>query len=120
MALSYSQGIGTTPLLGETIGANFDRAVAAFPDRDALISRHQGVRLTYGELGENVDGTARALASLGPGQGRPRRHLGAQLRRVGSRPVRDREARRDPRQHQPRLPDDGAGLRAAPVRLQGR
>ena len=31
MALSYSQGTGTTPLLGETIGANFDRAVAAFP-----------------------------------------------------------------------------------------
>ena len=30
MALSYSQGIGTTPLLGETIGANFDRAVAAY------------------------------------------------------------------------------------------
>ena len=85
MALSYSQGIGTTPLLGETIGANFDRAVAAFPDRDALISRHQGVRLTYGELGENVDGTARALAGLGPGQGRPPRDLVAQLRRVGAR-----------------------------------
>ena len=61
MALSYSQGIGTTRLLGETIGANFDRAVAAFPERDALIVRHQDVRLTYGELGENVDTTARAL-----------------------------------------------------------
>jgi fatty-acyl-CoA synthase len=65
MALSYSQGTGTTPLLGETVGANFDRAVAAFPDRDALIVRHQGVRLTYGELGENVDATARALYGLG-------------------------------------------------------
>ncbi len=69
MALSYSQGIGTTPLLGETIGANFDRAVAAFPDRDALISRHQGVRLTYGELAEAVDGTARGIAGLGLGKG---------------------------------------------------
>ncbi|MEO8691138.1 MAG: AMP-binding protein, partial [Solirubrobacteraceae bacterium] len=65
MALSYSQGTGTTPLLGETIGANFDRAVATFPERDALIVRHQGLRLTYGELGENVDWTARALHALG-------------------------------------------------------
>ena len=28
MGLSYSQGLGTTPLLRETIGENFDRAVA--------------------------------------------------------------------------------------------
>ena len=69
MALSYSQGIGTTPLLGETIGANFDRAVATYPDRDALVSRHQGVRLSYAELGENVDRTAAALAGLGLGKG---------------------------------------------------
>src|SRR3954447_3212077 len=65
MALSYSSGTGTTPLLGETIGANFDRAVATWPERDALVVPHQGVRLTYAELGENVDGTARALAGLG-------------------------------------------------------
>ena len=65
MALSYSQGLGTTPLLGETIGANFDRAVARFPERDALIVPHQDVRLTYGELGENVDRTASAIAGLG-------------------------------------------------------
>jgi fatty-acyl-CoA synthase len=69
MALSYSHGTGTTPLLGETIGANFDRAVAAFPDREALVSRHQNVRLTYSELAEAVDGTARAIAGLGLGKG---------------------------------------------------
>jgi fatty-acyl-CoA synthase len=69
MALSYSQGLGTTPLLGETIGASFDRAVAAYPDRDALVVPHQGVRLTYAELGENVDATARAIAGLGLGKG---------------------------------------------------
>jgi fatty-acyl-CoA synthase len=65
MALSYSSGTGTTPLLGETIGANFDRAVAAFGERDALIVPHQGVRMTYAELGEAVDWTARGLAALG-------------------------------------------------------
>jgi fatty-acyl-CoA synthase len=65
MALSYSQGLGTTPLLGETIGENFDRAVREHPGRDALIVRHQDVRLTYAELGEAVDRAARSLAGLG-------------------------------------------------------
>ena len=65
MALSYSQGIGTTPLLGETIGENFDRAVARHGDRDALVVRHQDVRWTYAELAERVDRAARSLAGLG-------------------------------------------------------
>jgi fatty-acyl-CoA synthase len=65
MALSYSQGLGTTPLLGETIGENFDRAVREHPDRDALVVRHQVVRLTYAELGEAVDRAASSLAGLG-------------------------------------------------------
>ena len=41
-------------------------------------------------------------------EGRPRRHLVAQPLRVGGRAVRDRAHRRDPRQHQPRLPDHRA------------
>jgi fatty-acyl-CoA synthase len=69
MALSYSQGLGTTPLLGETIGENFDRAVAEHPDRDALVVRHQDVHWSYRELGEQVDRAARALAALGLNKG---------------------------------------------------
>ena len=69
MGLSYSQGLGTTPLLGETIGENFDRAVATYPDRDALVVRHQDVHWTYAELGEQVDHAARALAALGLAKG---------------------------------------------------
>src|SRR5215207_5591933 len=65
MGLSYAQGLGTTQLLGETIGDNFDRAVAEHPDRDALVVRHQDVHLTYAELGDQVDRAARALAALG-------------------------------------------------------
>ena len=34
---SYASGISDTPLLGDTIGANLDRAVAAYPDREALV-----------------------------------------------------------------------------------
>ena len=43
MGLSYAQGLGTTPLLGETIAENFDRALATHPERDALVVRHQDV-----------------------------------------------------------------------------
>jgi fatty-acyl-CoA synthase len=69
MALSYSQGLGTMPLLGETIGENFDRAVAEHPDRDALVVRHQDVHWTYRELGEAVDRAARSLAAAGLAKG---------------------------------------------------
>src|SRR4051794_34243151 len=67
--LSYAHGVSGTPLLGETIGANLERTAARVPDADALISCHQGVRLTYSELDAQVDRAARALlaAGLAPG-----------------------------------------------------
>ena len=65
MELSYANGISNTPLLGETIGANFERIVASFPDREALVSRHQGLRYTYQRLNEAVDVVARGLLDLG-------------------------------------------------------
>ncbi len=34
---AHTHGVGDTPLLGDTIGANLDRAVAAWPDREALV-----------------------------------------------------------------------------------
>ena len=49
-ALSYSHGVSDVPLLGETIGANLERTVARFGDRDAVVSCHQGVRMSYVEL----------------------------------------------------------------------
>src|SRR5256714_535995 len=63
--LSYAHGASTTPLLGETIGANFERTVARVPDAEALVSCHQGIRLTYSELNEQVDRVARALMTAG-------------------------------------------------------
>jgi fatty-acyl-CoA synthase len=63
--LSYAHGAVASPLLGETIGANLGRTIARFPDADALVSRHQDVRLTYAELGEGVDRVARALIATG-------------------------------------------------------
>src|SRR5438874_347781 len=63
--LSYAHGAVDTPLLGQTIGANFERTVARFPDADAVVSRHQGVSFTYAELNEGVDRLARALLAAG-------------------------------------------------------
>src|SRR4051794_8656717 len=62
---SYVQGVSLIPLLGETIGANLERTVAAHAGREALVVRHQGVRLTYAELDERVDRVARALVAFG-------------------------------------------------------
>jgi fatty-acyl-CoA synthase len=62
---SYVSGTSDTPLLGMTIGDAFDRTVARFPDRDALISRHQGLRYTWQELQDEVNRFARGLMALG-------------------------------------------------------
>jgi fatty-acyl-CoA synthase len=68
--LSYTHGTSAIPLLGETIGVAFDRAVAQYPDRLAVIARQQGVRWTWRELGARVDAFAAGLLALGlvPGE----------------------------------------------------
>ena len=52
---SYVHGASEIPLLGETIGRNLDRTVARVPDRDALVSVHQGIRLTYAQFLDAVE-----------------------------------------------------------------
>jgi fatty-acyl-CoA synthase len=67
-ALSYSSGESETPLLGDTIGANFDATVARFGDREALVDRTTGRRWTYAELAADVDALALGLLELGVGE----------------------------------------------------
>jgi len=62
---SYSHGASTKPLIGETLGANFDSAVKKWGERDALIVRHQNIRWSYLELQEKVNAFAAGLLSLG-------------------------------------------------------
>jgi fatty-acyl-CoA synthase len=64
-APSYSHGTSDTPLLGDTIGVNFERIAGRFADRPALVSRHQEVRLTYAELDAAVDAAASGLLRFG-------------------------------------------------------
>ncbi|MFG3041116.1 AMP-binding protein [Streptomyces sp. NPDC048330] len=67
--LSYAHGVSTTPLLGDTIGDNLDRAVAAWPDREALVDLPTGRRWTYARFGADVDRLADALLGSGVRKG---------------------------------------------------
>src|SRR5271166_4566137 len=62
---SYVHGASSVPLIGETLGVHFDKAAARWADRDALISRQQNVRWSYGELKAKVDAFAAGLLALG-------------------------------------------------------
>ena len=64
-ALSKAAGPTETPLLDETIGANLARTVAAFADRDALISVEQGLRYTYAEFAAEVEKVGCGLMARG-------------------------------------------------------
>ncbi|MER7845887.1 AMP-binding protein [Kitasatospora sp. NPDC096077] len=66
---SYASGTADVPLLGDTIGENLDRAVRAFPDRDALVDRPTGRRWTYAQLAADVDALALGLLELGIAKG---------------------------------------------------
>lgn len=63
--LSYVHGASTIPLFGGTIGDWMDGTVARFPDREALVVRHQSVRLTYREFGRQVDQLAASFFRCG-------------------------------------------------------
>jgi fatty-acyl-CoA synthase len=62
---SYVHGASDIPLFGDTIGEHFDAVVRRWPDRQALVVRHQNIRWTYGDLKERVDAFAAGLLALG-------------------------------------------------------
>ena len=66
---SYLCGSATEPLLYETIGACVDRIAARYPDREALVVRHQGIRWTFAQYREQIDALATGLLALGIGPG---------------------------------------------------
>jgi fatty-acyl-CoA synthase len=68
-ALSYSSGESATPLLGDTIGGNFDATVRASGGREALVDHPSGRRWTYAELAADVDVLALGLLEMGIGKG---------------------------------------------------
>lgn len=71
---AYTAGDTDVPLLGETIGENFERIAARFPLHDALIEAApvpgaDARRWSYTKLNDDVDRLARALLALGVAKG---------------------------------------------------
>ena len=62
---SYAQGGGQQPLLGMTVGDVLDRAAARWPECDALLVAHQGVRWNWVELRTRARKLAAGLLALG-------------------------------------------------------
>lgn len=70
MALgSYDSGVSTFPLMGLTIGEMLNNISRKFPDNEAVVSVHQGIRWTYREFLEKVDAFARGLMAIGVEKG---------------------------------------------------
>ena len=63
--LSYVSGVSDHPLCYETIGQALERITALHGDKEALVSCHQGIRLSYSELNAAVDEAAAGLSTLG-------------------------------------------------------
>jgi fatty-acyl-CoA synthase len=62
---SYASGTSEVPLLGDTIGANFDATARAHGDREALIEFSTGRTWTYRELAADVNAVALGLLRRG-------------------------------------------------------
>src|SRR6478736_5405905 len=62
---SYTSGASDRPLSGETIGECLIATARRLPDGLALVSRAQGVRLTWRELVERTEAVALGLLGIG-------------------------------------------------------
>jgi fatty-acyl-CoA synthase len=66
---SYATGSTREPLIEETIGRHFEAVARRFPDREALVSRHQDKRFTYAQLDTESTRLASALLRSGMAPG---------------------------------------------------
>ena len=65
LTLSRFKGADEPPLIDETIGERLAKTAARFPDREALVVRHQGIRWTWREYVERIERLASGLLALG-------------------------------------------------------
>ena len=66
---SYDNGAVDSPLLYMTIGDCLRGNAGRYPDKEALVSRYQDRRFTYGELDRMTDQLAKGLLRLGVKKG---------------------------------------------------
>ena len=69
MLLSMDKGPAQPPLIESTIGASLEATARRFPDREALVVPHQGIRQTWSEFDASVNAVAKGLVGLGIEQG---------------------------------------------------
>ena len=69
LTLSHDIGDTAAPLIEVTMGQHFEAIAQRFPDREALVSRHQNVRMSYRELDRESNRLASALLRCGIAQG---------------------------------------------------
>ena len=69
MNASYTHGVATRPLIGQTIGALLEEVAAEFGGNEALVSVFENRRFTYAQLRDEVNRCARALMALGVEKG---------------------------------------------------
>ncbi len=62
---SYVCGASTATLIGRCIGQVLDDTADKYPERDALVVKHENRRFTYRQLKQEVELAARGLLSLG-------------------------------------------------------
>jgi fatty-acyl-CoA synthase len=62
---SYAFRGSEKPLIGKTIGDMFDEIAETYPENDAIVSLHQGLRYTYRQLQREVDRAAKGFVGLG-------------------------------------------------------
>src|SRR5439155_13110618 len=69
MKPSYTHGVSTVPLIGQTIGELLDEVAAKFPTNEALVSVFEDRRFSHAAFRDEVDRCARALLALGVEKG---------------------------------------------------
>ncbi|HTC30327.1 MAG TPA: AMP-binding protein, partial [Candidatus Acidoferrum sp.] len=67
--ISYTHGASDVPLIGETIGELVDRIARQHGNHEAVVSTHQGVRMTYSQLAKTCSEVARGLLAMGVNHG---------------------------------------------------
>ncbi len=66
---SYDAGPTDAAIIEETIGANFERIAATYPDHEALVDAPSGRRWTYAQLDVEINTVAKGLMALGVAHG---------------------------------------------------
>ena len=62
---SYVRGVQEPPLIEDTIGEQLARTAREFPEAEALVSLHEGLRWSYAELDRRTDAFASGLLAVG-------------------------------------------------------